>query len=130
MSAPSSATSDDSDTPGGTAGRQVLPTLLTLLFVIWCFVVGTLLLYAPWMPVWVRWASGFPNPSVQEFLAHPTLRGAVCGFGLFHLVWGTHDLDALIARFLRRQIAKSEAAESIAGDNAEGEEGEGGTAAG
>jgi hypothetical protein len=55
------------------------------------------------MPVWARWTASFSHPGVQQLLAHPMVRGAVCGFGLFHLVWGTHDLDLLIARFLRRE---------------------------
>lgn len=77
--------------------------LLALLFVSWCFTVGTLLMYAPWMPAWARWTAGFADPRVQQIVGHPTFRGAISGFGLFHLVWGTHDLDLLIAAFLRRR---------------------------
>ena len=76
---------------------------LSSVFIVWCFVVGTLLLYAPWMPIWVRWAAPFTTPAVREVLIHPTFRGAVSGFGLLHLVWGTHDLDQLISRFLRNR---------------------------
>jgi hypothetical protein len=83
--------------------EPLFSAVLSVLFIAWCFVAGTLLMYAPWMPVWARWTSSFAHPGVQQFLAHPTLRGAVCGFGIFHLVWGTHDLDLLIARFLRKR---------------------------
>jgi hypothetical protein len=74
---------------------------LSTVFIVWCFIVGTLLLYAPWMPIWVRWTAPFTTPWLRDLLMHPTLRGAVSGFGLLHLLWGTHDLDLLISRFLR-----------------------------
>lgn len=89
---------------------DAISTLASLLFITWCFVVGTLLLYAPWMPVWARITASFSDPTLQQILAHPTLRGAICGFGLFHLVYGTHDLDAAIARFLHRRQEKVETA--------------------
>jgi len=91
---------------------DAISTLASLLFIAWCFMVGTLLLYAPWMPVWARLTASFSDPSLQQILAHPTLRGAICGFGLFHLVWGTHDLDSLIARFLRHRLEAAEAGEA------------------
>ncbi len=103
---------------------DAISTLASLLFITWCFVVGTLLLYAPWMPVWARITASFADPSLQGFLAHPTVRGAICGFGLFHLVYGTHDLDFLIGRFLHRRLEKLEA------DQAEVEGGESGRATG
>lgn len=85
-----------------------LHPLSTLLFVAWCFTVGTLLLYAPWMPIWARWTAPFTTPWLAEILVHPTLRGAVSGFGLVHLVWGTHDLDRLLAGALRRLQQRAE----------------------
>jgi len=75
--------------------------VLSTVFIVWCFIVGTLLLYAPWMPIWLRWTAPFTAPLVREVLMHPTFRGAVSGFGLLHLLWGTHDLDLLISRLLR-----------------------------
>jgi hypothetical protein len=76
--------------------------LLALVFVLWCFIVGTLLMYAPWLPVWLRWTAPVSSPLLHDLLLHPALRGAVTGFGLFHLVWGTHDLDRLLHRWLQR----------------------------
>jgi hypothetical protein len=74
----------------------------SLLFIAWCLGIGTLLVYAPWLPVWARWTAPYTSsPLVHDLLQHPALRGAVTGFGLYHLVWGTHDLDRLLGRFLR-----------------------------
>ncbi|HEX2251905.1 MAG TPA: hypothetical protein VHQ65_01395, partial [Thermoanaerobaculia bacterium] len=80
--------------------------LFALLFIAWCFVAGTLLMYAPWMPVWTRWVSAVDTPWLHRLLVHPTFRGAVSGFGLVHLVWGTHDLDQLLGRYLERRNAQ------------------------
>lgn len=79
-------------------------SVASLLFVVWCFVVGTLLLYAPWMPIWTRWTAPVTEPWLRDLLIHPTLRGAMSGFGLVHLVWGTHDLDRLLSRVLHRRM--------------------------
>jgi hypothetical protein len=79
--------------------RDSLP--LSILFVGWCLGVGTLLVYAPWLPVWARWTAPWTAPWVHDLLQHPALRGAISGFGLYHLVWGTHDLDRLLSRYLR-----------------------------
>ena len=77
-----------------------------LAFVVWCLLVGTLLMYAPWLSVWSRWTAPFAGleltgSPVPGVLAHPAFRGAVSGFGLYHLVWATHDLDALLGWWLR-----------------------------
>lgn len=79
-------------------------SLTTFLFMVWCFVVGTLLIYAPWMPIWARWTAPVDAPWLHSLLTHPTVRGAVSGFGLVHLVWGTHDLDRLLSRLLHRHL--------------------------
>jgi len=92
--------------PRPTAATSAAPAnhpALSVAFVVWCFVVGTLLMYAPWLPVWLRWTAPVASPFLHGLLLHPTLRGAVTGFGLFHLVWGTHDLDRLIYRWLHRR---------------------------
>jgi hypothetical protein len=78
--------------------RRLLPSIL---FIVWCLTMGTLLVYAPWLPVWSRWTSVYSGSALYDVLAHPAFRGAVSGFGVYHLVWGTHDLDRLLARFLR-----------------------------
>jgi hypothetical protein len=91
--------------------RSPLSLAAKLAFVAWCLLVGTLLMYAPWLPVWSRWTSPFaaleltgsPLPAV---LAHPAFRGAVSGFGLYHLVWATHDLDSLLGDWLRAREAR------------------------
>ena len=41
------------------------------------------------------------DDGLHDLLLHPAFRGAVSGFGVYHLVWGTHDLDRLLARTLR-----------------------------
>ena len=71
-------------------------TLLRIFFVIYCIEAGVLLLFVPWMTVWDRTLLQLPFATLRNFLAHPVLRGGVTGFGLIHLVWGVHDLHALI----------------------------------
>lgn len=54
--------------------------LLELIFV--CFVVGIILIVAPWTPYWTNNSllSGFPR--VQQFLAYDFVRGLISGLGL------------------------------------------------
>ena len=74
------------------------------LFILYCVEVGTLLVMLPWSPWWDRLAVGLPLAELQLGALRPWARGAVTGFGLLHLVWGAHDLDAwLVARRRRRR---------------------------
>ena len=77
--------------------------ILYFLFILYCIEVGTLLVMLPWSPYWDRLAVGLPLAELQLGVLEPWFRGAVSGFGLLHLVWGAHDLDAwLVARRRRR----------------------------
>lgn len=79
------------------------PRLLpSILFILWCLTIGTMLIYAPWLPVWSRWTGVYGTSLFHDLLVHPAFRGAVSGFGVYHLVWGTHDLDRLLGHYLRR----------------------------
>ena len=73
-------------------------TLLRIFFIIYCVEAGVLLILVPWSTVWDRTLLQIPFAALRNFLAHSTFRGAVTGFGLVHLVWGAHDLHALITR--------------------------------
>ena len=57
--------------------------LLELIFV--CFVVGIILIVAPWTPYWTNNSllSGFPQ--VRQFLAYDFVRGLISGLGLADL---------------------------------------------
>ena len=73
--------------------------LISFLFILYCVEVGTLLVMLPWSPLWDRMALALPMVELQLGALRPWVRGAITGFGLFHLVWGAHDLDAwLVAR--------------------------------
>jgi hypothetical protein len=78
-----------------------MTTFLSLLFVLYCAEAGVLLLFAPWSPVWDRTVMQLPIAFLRSLMLHPALRGAVSGFGLVHLVWGAHDLHALLTRRAR-----------------------------
>ena len=73
-------------------------TLLRIFFIIYCIEAGILLIFVPWSTVWDRTLLQLPLFALRNFLSHPMVRGAVSGFGLVHLVWGAHDLQALITR--------------------------------
>lgn len=75
-----------------------MSTFLTLLFILYCAEAGTLLIFAPWKPIWDRTVMPIPFQALRTFLLHPVVRGAVTGFGLVHLVLGAHDLHALLTR--------------------------------
>lgn len=75
-----------------------MTTFLSLLFVLYCAEAGVLLIFAPWMPVWDRTMVQIPFPALRNLILHPFARGGVTGFGLVHLVWGAHDLYALLVR--------------------------------
>jgi hypothetical protein len=72
-----------------------LATMVRVLFVIYCFEAGFLLVVLPWHPMWDRTVMQVPFAALRNLCFHPVLRGGVTGFGLIHLVWGLHDLRAL-----------------------------------
>ncbi len=73
--------------------------MIRLFFILYCFEAGLLLLFAPWYPEWDRLIFQLvPFAALRNALLHPALRGAVTGFGFVHLLWGLHDLIAVIAR--------------------------------
>lgn len=84
-----------------------LSSLLRVSFILYCIEAGIFLLFAPWSPVWDQAMIQIPLEGLRTFAMNPVLRGAVSGFGLVHLVWGAHDLDALLSR--RRQQARTDA---------------------
>ena len=78
--------------------------LTRFLFILYCVEVGTLLVMLPWTAYWDRLVLGLPLIQVQMAAMRPWVRGAVTGFGLLHLLWGAHELDAwLVARQRRRK---------------------------
>ncbi len=75
------------------------------LFILYCVEVGTLLMMFPWSPYWDRMAIGLPLVELQMAALRPWVRGAVTGFGLLHIVWGAHDLDAWLTSRRQRRAA-------------------------
>jgi hypothetical protein len=75
-----------------------LATMVQIFFVIYCFEAGFLLLIAPWSPAWDRTVVEISLAALRNLLLHPLVRGGISGFGLVHLVWGAHDLTALLTR--------------------------------
>jgi hypothetical protein len=72
--------------------------LFHLLFILYCVEAGTFLLLAPWSPIWDRTLIQIPLEGLRFTFLHPVVRAAVSGFGIFHIVWGAHDLDEIIFR--------------------------------
>ena len=74
-----------------------------VLFVLYCLEAGLFLVLAPWNGGWDRLAFQIPLAAVRDLFLAPGFRGAVTGFGLVHLVWGLHDLRALLTRRRRQR---------------------------
>ena len=72
-----------------------LEKLLPFAFVLYCTMVGIVLTVIPWTPGWTHMLIDLPGPAL-DFLKQPTVRGALTGFGLVHLVWGLHDLQEIL----------------------------------
>lgn len=65
---------------------------------LYCVEAGALLTLLPWTASWSQALLRLPHSDGLALASHPVLRGLVSGFGLVHLVWGAHDLEALLAR--------------------------------
>lgn len=89
-----------------------LATMVQVFFIIYCFEAGFLLLVAPWSPMWDRTVMQISVPALRMLFLHPMLRGGFTGFGLVHVVWGFHDLAALL---LRRSPPGGDAGNETAG---------------
>ena len=68
-----------------------------LFFIVYCVEAGVFLVMAPWSEAWERLILNLPVSGLYDLLMLPTMRGAVTGFGLIHLVWGAHDLESWMA---------------------------------
>jgi hypothetical protein len=79
--------------------------LTRFFFVLYCLEAGTLLLFLPWSPTWDRAMMNLSFPTLRLLLLHPFLRGGLSGLGLVHLVWGAHDLQALVMGWKPRHPA-------------------------
>ncbi len=87
------------------------PGLLTrLLFVSYCLEAGMFLLMVPWSPAWDRTMAHLPFPLLSGILRSTFGRAALAGFGMVHLIWGVHDLDALWPRGRAKAPAAADAA--------------------
>jgi hypothetical protein len=74
-------------------------SMFRLVFILYCFEAGTMLLFLPWHTVWDQLLLHLgSSEGLRQLFAHPVFRGAVSGFGLIHLVWGAHDLEVLLLR--------------------------------
>lgn len=81
------------------ADPMPLERFARFVFVIYCAIVGMVLVMLPWSPAWDRMLALLPYPSL-DLLKVAWIRGAVTGFGLVHLVWSIHDLDLLLRQLL------------------------------
>lgn len=73
--------------------------MIRLFFILYCFEAGLLLLFAPWFQEWDQiMLQIVPFQGLRRFLLHAWVRGAITGFGMVHIVWGAHDLIALLIR--------------------------------
>ncbi len=75
--------------------------ILSLLFVLYCLEMGTLLVLWPWVNAWDRTWSQLPWYTVRQAGLAPLARAVVSGFGAVHLVWGVHDFELWLRRFRR-----------------------------
>lgn len=75
-----------------------LEALVRVLFALYCVEAGILLTVVPWTAIWDRAWIVVPVSLLRQALLSPWGRGAVTGFGLIHLVWGSHELAAGLRR--------------------------------
>ena len=66
-----------------------------VLFTLFLFEIGVVLLFLPWLGLWERNYFLSLYPSLRPFLLHPSLRGVVTGLGALDIV--------VAAGMLRRQ---------------------------
>ena len=93
--------------------------MIRLFFILYCFEAGLLLLFAPWFQEWDQIMMQIvPFQGLRSFLLHAWVRGAFTGFGMVHIVWGAHDLIALLIRRSPETKAQNRQAHDvpIAGD--------------
>ena len=64
------------------------------LFIVYCVEAGIFLLVSPWGLFWDRGALQIPFTLLRSICLSTAFRGAVSGFGLAHLIWSAHDVDA------------------------------------
>ncbi|MEO8503671.1 MAG: hypothetical protein ABI609_07235 [Acidobacteriota bacterium] len=69
-------------------------SLFRILFILYCVEAGVFLLVAPWGQFWDRGMLQLPFEGWRALLLAPSVRGAVSGFGISHLVWALHDVRA------------------------------------
>ncbi|MEE8368928.1 MAG: hypothetical protein V3S30_11515 [Thermoanaerobaculia bacterium] len=72
--------------------------LFKILFVFYCAEAGLLLTLLPWTPAWEQIMRQIPIVGLQAAILSPLIRGATTGFGLVHILWGTHDIVDLLAK--------------------------------
>jgi hypothetical protein len=72
--------------------------LFKILFVFYCAEAGLLLTLLPWSPAWDQITRQIPIAILQSAILSPALRGAMTGFGIVHILWGTHDVGALLSK--------------------------------
>jgi hypothetical protein len=87
--------------------------LTRLLFVSYCLEAGMFLLLVPWSPAWDRTMAQLPVPLLAAALRSTFARSALAGFGMVHLIWGVHDLDALWPRNRPKAPAATDAAPPV-----------------
>lgn len=80
-----------------------LDLLSRILFVIYCFEAGAVLLFIPWGSGWDRMMVQIPVDALRNLTLQPLFRSLVSGFGLVHWIWAIHDLDLLLARWRARE---------------------------
>ena len=69
-------------------------SMFRFLFIVYCVEAGIFLLFSPWSLFWDRGALQIPITLLRAGYLSTAFRGAVSGFGLVHLIWSVHDVDA------------------------------------
>lgn len=83
-------------------------SLFRVLFIVYCIEAGVFLLLSPWSLFWDRGMLQMPLGFLRATFLTTGVRGAVSGFGLVHLIWGAHDVDAWWRGRRRRASAPAE----------------------
>jgi hypothetical protein len=80
--------------------RSFLARAGRVLFTLFLFEIGVVLLFLPWLSLWERNYFLSLYPSLRPFLLHPSVRGVITGLGALDIV--------VAAGMLRRQTPAGE----------------------
>lgn len=94
----------------------MLPRLLLLSWILFCFELGVFLLVLPWTSFWEQNYFLYRYPALSAWVRNYYLRGAISGLGLLDIglaVWYASHFGPTLGRLLESASAESSPRESF-----------------